>query len=41
MATGLKRPGWRFGSCNDGLRPVIFKLETTTEESEINYEPVE
>ena len=27
--------------CNDGLRPVIFKLEATDEESVINYKPVE
>ena len=37
----IKKPGVAICSCNDGLRPVIFKLETTTEESEINYEPVE
>ena len=28
-------------SCNDGLRPVIMKLEATDEESKIDYEPVE
>ena len=27
-------------SCNDGLRPVIFKLEATEEESVIDYTPV-
>ena len=27
-------------SCNDGLRPVIFKLETTEEEASVNYTPV-
>ena len=27
-------------SCNDGLRPVIFKIETTEEKSAINYTPV-
>jgi hypothetical protein len=26
-------------SCNDGLRPVIFKIEKTDEESVINYTP--
>ena len=26
---------------NDGLRPVIMKLEATDEESKIDYEPVE
>ena len=30
----------RICSCNDGLRPVIFKLEATDEESEIDYTPV-
>ena len=25
---------------NDGLRPVIFKLEATDEESQIDYEPI-
>ena len=28
-------------SCNDGLRPVIMKLEATDEESKIDYVPVE
>ncbi len=28
-------------SCNDGLRPVIMKLETTDEESKIDYHPIE
>lgn len=28
------------GAENDGLRPVIFKLEATQEESVIEYEPV-
>ena len=27
-------------SCNDGLRPVIMKLEATDEESKIDYEPM-
>lgn len=27
-------------SCNDGLRPVIMKLEATDEESKIDYTPV-
>ena len=26
----IKKPGVAICSCNDGLRPVIFKLETTT-----------
>ena len=37
----IKTPGVAICSCNDGLRPVIFKLETTNEISEINYTPVE
>lgn len=36
----IRKPGVAICSCNDGLRPVIFKLEATGEESEINYEPV-
>lgn len=28
-------------SCNDGLRPVIFKIEATDIESVIDYEPVQ
>ena len=39
-ATDLK-PGVAIVSCNDGLRPVIMKLEATDEESKIGYEPVE
>ena len=27
-------------SCNDGLRPVIFKLEATEETSEMDYTPI-
>ena len=29
----VRRPGTAIGSCNDGLRPVIFKLEATDEEA--------
>ncbi len=36
----IKTPGVAICSCNDGLRPVIFKLEATKEVSEINYTPV-
>ena len=39
-ATDLK-PGVAIVSCNDGLRPVIMKLETTDEESKIDYQPIE
>ncbi|MBS7009703.1 TIGR04076 family protein [Anaerostipes sp.] len=36
----IRKPGVAVVSCNDGLRPVIFKLEATKEESELDYEPV-
>lgn len=36
----IREPGVAICSCNDGLRPVIFKLEATGEEATINYEPV-
>lgn len=36
----IRKPGVAICSCNDGLRPVIFKLEVTDEESKIDYEPV-
>lgn len=36
----IRTPGVAICSCNDGLRPVIFKLEATGEEAEINYTPV-
>lgn len=36
----IKTPGVAICSCNDGLRPVIFKLEATDEESAIDYIPV-
>jgi hypothetical protein len=28
-------------SCNDGLRPVIMKLEATDEKAKIGYQPIE
>lgn len=31
----IKTPGVAIVSCNDGLRPVIFKLETSDEEAEL------
>ena len=37
----IKTPGVAIVSCNDGLRPVIMKLEATNEESKIDYEPIE
>lgn len=33
----IRKPGVAICSCNDGLRPVIFKIETTDEESTINF----
>ena len=36
----IRRPGVAICSCNDGLRPVIFKLEATDEVSQIDYTPV-
>ena len=36
----IRKPGVAICSCNDGLRPVIFKIESTEEESQIDYEPV-
>ncbi len=39
-ADWIKTPGVAICSCNDGLRPVIFKLEATGETSDIAYTPV-
>lgn len=36
----IRQPGVAICSCNDGLRPVIFKLEATDEEGQIDYIPV-
>ena len=36
----ITKEGVAICSCNDGLRPVIIKVERTDEEAEINYEPV-
>lgn len=36
----IRKPGVAICSCNDGLRPVIFKLEATDQESVIDYTPV-
>lgn len=35
----IKKPGVAICSCNDGLRPVIFKLEATNETAIIDYTP--
>jgi uncharacterized repeat protein (TIGR04076 family) len=37
----IKEPGVAIVSCNDGLRPVIMKLEATDEEAKIEYTPIE
>lgn len=36
----IRKPGVAICSCNDGIRPVIFKLESTEEEAKLNYTPV-
>lgn len=36
----IKEPGVAICSCNDGLRPVIFKLEATEQGSALDYTPV-
>lgn len=36
----IKKPGVAICCCNDGLRPVIFKLEATDLVSSLDYEPV-
>lgn len=36
----IKEKGVAICSCNDGLRPVIFKIEATDEISKIDYEPI-
>lgn len=35
----IRTPGVAICSCNDGLRPVIFKIESTTEEAAVDYSP--
>lgn len=37
----IKKPGVAICSCNDGLRPVIFKLEATDQVSLLDYHPVQ
>lgn len=36
----IRKPGIAICSCNDELRPVIFKLEATYETSEVDYVPI-
>lgn len=35
----IRKPGVAICSCNDGLRPVIFKIEQTDLLAKINYTP--
>ena len=37
----IRQPGVAICSCNDGLRPVIMKLEATDIPSQIDYTPIE
>lgn len=37
----IRKPGVAICSCNDGLRPVIMKLEATDEASEMRDMPIE
>lgn len=37
----IRTPGVAICSCNDGLRPVIFKIEGINEEAQITYTPVD
>lgn len=36
----IRKPGVAICSCNDGLRPVIFKLEATDQPAVPSYQPV-
>ena len=36
----IRTPGVAICSCNDGLRPVIFKPEATDRPAQLNYTPV-
>ena len=36
----IRTPGVAICSCNDGLRPVIFKMEATDRPAQLNYTPV-
>ena len=36
----IRKPGVAICSCNDGLRTVIFNIETTKEAAKIKYTPV-
>ena len=36
----IDKEGVAIWSCNDGIRPVIFKIERTDGESELDYTPI-
>lgn len=36
----IDKPNVAICSCNDGLRPVIMKLEATEEDAKLNYQPI-
>lgn len=36
----IKKPGVAICSCNDGIRPVIFKIEATDEIATLPYDPI-
>lgn len=36
----IRQPGVAICSCNDGLRPVIFKLEATDLPAKLSYDPI-
>lgn len=36
----IRKPGVAICTCNDGLRPVVFKIERTDEEAVVGYTPV-
>ena len=36
----IRQPGVAICSCNDGLRPVIFKLEASDLPAKLSYDPI-
>lgn len=36
----IDKEGVAICSCNDGIRPIIFKIEATDKKSKINYDPI-
>lgn len=37
----IRKPGVAIVCCNDGLRPVLFKLEATDQQAQLDYTPVD